>query len=357
MNCSDTDSKKTRDRRFEKIHSGLASTVRVGYELEMNGPSVTRREALTRTGFLAGAALALAPTVNPLMAGAATLVEASKRPAPFRFCLNTASVRGHKLGIVKEIELAAKAGYDGIEPWVDSIQDFIKGGGTARELKMRAADAGLAVESAIGFPEWIVDDDDRRAQGMERAKREMELMAQVGAKRFAAPPAGATDLPKLDLFKVAERYRALIEAGDQLGILPMLELWGFSKNLSRLGECVLSAVETGHPKACVLADIFHLHKGGSDFHGLGLLGPDTVPVLHLNDFPSEPGREKIDDSFRVYAGDGVAPLPEILRALRRSGGQKVLSFEVFNRLYWTQDPVSVVQTGLAKMKAVAAQAV
>ena len=48
-------------------------------------------------------------------------------------------------------------------------------------------------------------------------------MAQVGARRFAAPPAGATDLPKLDLFKVAERYRALLEAGDQLGILPMLE--------------------------------------------------------------------------------------------------------------------------------------
>ena len=311
----------------------------------MHGRSLTRRRAFTRMGFLAGATLALGPSFN---AGAAGPGDAAKIPAPFLFCLNTATIRGHKLGIVREIEMASKAGYDGIEPWVDSVQEFVKAGGSLKDLRQRAVDAGLTVEGAIGFPDWIVDDDDRRAKGMERAKREMD---QIGARRFAAPPAGATDLPKLDLFKVAERYRALLEAGDQIGIVPELELWGFSKNLNRLGECALVAIETGHPKACVLADVFHLHKGGSDFHGLGLLGPDAVQVLHVNDFPSEPGREKIDDSFRVYAGDGVAPLPEILRALRRAGGQKVLSFEVFNRLYWTQDPMEVLKTGLAKLDA------
>lgn len=319
----------------------------------MNGRILSRREVLRRAGFLAGAALTLGPSIQ---AGAAAPGETAKAPAPFRFCLNTATIRGHKLGIVKEVEMTSKAGYDGIEPWVDSIQEFVKGGGSLKELRQRIVDAGLTVEGAIGFPEWIVDDDERRAKGMERAKREMDLMAQIGTKRFAAPPAGATDLPKLDLFKAADRYRALLEIGDQLGIVPELELWGFSKNLNRLGECALVAIETGHPKACVLADVFHLHKGGSDFHGLGLLGPDTVQVFHMNDFPSEPGRDKINDSFRVYAGDGVAPLPEILRALRKAGGQKVLSFEVFNRLYWTQDPMEVLKTGLAKMKAVAEKA-
>lgn len=319
----------------------------------MNGSTLSRRKALARTGILAGAAWTLGSSVKT---DAAAPGSTGKEPAPFRFCLNTASIRGHKLGIAKEIELTSQAGYDGIEPWVDSVQEFVKGGGSLKELRQRVVDAGLVVEGAIGFPEWIVDDDARRAKGMERAKREMDLMVQLGTKRFAAPPAGATDLPKLDLFKVAERYRALLEIGDQLGIIPELELWGFSKNLNRLGECALVAIETGHPKACILADVFHLHKGGSDFHGLGLLGPDTVQVLHLNDFPSEPGREKIDDSFRVYAGDGVAPIPEILRALRKAGGQKVLSFEVFNRLYWTQDPQEVLKTGLAKMKRVAEKA-
>ncbi len=271
---------------------------------------------------------------------------------PFRFCLNTATIRGHKLGIVKEIEVAAQAGYDAIEPWLNSIEDYFKNGGALMDLKKRISDSGLTVESAIGFPEWIVDDEIRRAKGMEQAKRQMDLVAQIGGKRFAAPPAGATDWPKLDLMRAAERYRALLEAGQQIGVMPQLELWGFSKNLNRLGECVCVAMETGHRNACVLADVFHLYKGGSDFHGMRLLGAEAIQVLHMNDFPNDPPREKIDDSYRVYPGDGTAPLADILRALHSTGGQKVLSLELFNRKYWSEDPLAVARTGLAKMKAV-----
>jgi sugar phosphate isomerase/epimerase len=178
-------------------------------------------------------------------------------------------------------------------------------------------------------------------------------MAQIGAKRFAAPPAGATDLPKLDFFRAAERYRALLEAGDQIGLVPELELWGFSKNLNHLSECVGVAMETGHQRACVLADVFHLYKGGSRIQGIGLLGPSAVQVLHMNDFPSDPPREKIDDSYRVFPGDGSGPITEILTLLCRTGDQKVLSLELFNRSYWGQDPLTVAKAGLAKMKTAA----
>ena len=176
----------------------------------------------------------------------------------FVFCLNTGTIRGQKLGLAKEIEVAAKAGYQAIEPWVEAIDQFAKGGGSLKELKQRIADLGLTVEGAIGFPEWIVDDDARRAKGLERAKYEMDLVAQIGGKRLAAPPVGATDQPGMDLMKAAERYRVLLEAGDAIGVVPQLELWGFSPNLHRLGECAYVAIETGHPKAGVLADVFHL---------------------------------------------------------------------------------------------------
>lgn len=304
---------------------------------------------MTQTGFLVGAAAVGEPI---LAAQGSAQPQARGTGHPFLYSLNTATIRGHKLGIVKEIEITAQAGYDSIEPWVDGVEEYIKNGGTLKDLRQRISDAGLTVEGAISFPEWIVDDDARRVKGLDRAKREMDLVAQIGARRFAAPPAGATDLPKLDVFRAAERYRALLDAGDQIGVVPELELWGFSKNLNRLGECVWVAMETGHPKACVLADVFHLHTSGSDFHGMALLGPETIQVLHMNDFPSDPPREKIDDSYRIFPGDGVAPLDDILRTLRKTGGQKVLSLELFNRKYWSEDALAVAKTGLAKMKAV-----
>ena len=242
-----------------------------------------------------------------------------------------------------------------MEPWIESITEYIKNGGSLPDLKKRISDSGLTVEGAIGFPEWLVDDDARRAKGLERAKREMDMVAQIGGRRIAAPPAGATALPKLDLTKAAERYRVLLEAGEQLGMVPELEVWGFSQNLGRLSECVAVAMETGHRNACVLADVFHLYKGGSDFHGLRLLSPEAVQVLHLNDYPNDPPREKIDDSYRVYPGDGVAPLTDLLQTLRATGGQKVLSLELFNRKLWTEDALEVAKTGLAKMKALVAK--
>lgn len=312
----------------------------------MHRDKLSRRSALARAGLLAGAAAA-----GPGVSWASGSNGSGRTERPFLFCLNTATIRGQKLGIVKEIEITAQTGYDAIEPWVDSLQEYVKNGGALSDLRKRIADSGLTVEGAIGFPEWIVDDEARRAKGMERAKREMDLVAQIGGKRFASPPAGATDSPKLDPSQAAERYRALLEAGQQIGLVPELELWGSSKNLNHLGECIGIAMETGHPKACVLADVFHLYKGGSRIEGIRLLGPEAVQVLHMNDFPSDPPREKIDDSFRIFPGDGSAPITEILKLLHQTGGQKVLSLELFNRKYWSEDALEVAKAGLAKLKA------
>jgi sugar phosphate isomerase/epimerase len=318
----------------------------------MKTQNLSRRAALTRAGLVVGAAFA----GRNVTAAAASAEAATAKNSPFLFCLNTATIRGQKVGLIKEIEIAAQAGYAGIEPWIGTIDDYKKAGGSLKDARKRLDDLGLTVQSAIGFSEWIVDDDAKRAKGMERARYELDLVAQLGGKRLAAPPSGATNTPGLDLLLAADRYRALLELGDQAGVVPQLELWGHSKNFYRLGQCVCTAIETGHPKACVLADIFHLYKGGSDFHGLKLLGENTVQVLHVNDYPSEPPRDKINDGFRVYPGDGSGPVAEIMRLLHATGGQKVLSLEVFNKKYSEQDPLEVARTGLEKMKSVAAKA-
>jgi sugar phosphate isomerase/epimerase len=198
----------------------------------------------------------------------------------------------------------------------------------------------------------VVEDDARRRKGLEEAKRCMGLAQQVGSARLAAPPAGATD-QALDLRKAAERYRALLELGDQMGVVPQCEIWGFSKTLTRLGEGAFVAIESGHPKACVLADVFHLYKGGSGFTGLKLLGPAALQVFHMNDYPDRPPRASITDAYRVYPGDGVAPLKEVLRELRALGFRGVLSLELFNRDYWRQDALAIARTGLEKMRALA----
>jgi len=302
---------------------------------------------LTRTSSTVGAAVTASITTTAESASKA----ASKQTIPFSFCLNTSTIRGQKLSFDQEIEITAKAGYDAIEPWIRNINNYVTSGGSLKDVRKRIMDLGLTVESAIAFSRWIVDDDAERAKGIEQAKYDMDVLAQIGGKRIAAPPAGATKKAELDLFKAAERYRALLELGDEMGVVPQVELWGFSKNLHRLGQAMFVVIESGHPKACLLPDVYHIYKGGSDFSGLRLLSAQSIQVFHLNDYPSEPPRETITDRDRVYPGDGIAPLTQILRDLHANGSRAVLSLELFNPTYWKQDPLTVAKTGLGKMKA------
>jgi sugar phosphate isomerase/epimerase len=292
--------------------------------------------------------LALTPAV---VAATAMTTSAAESTEPFGYSLNTSTIRGQKLSVEEEAKLAAKAGYNGFEPWIGELQEHVKKGHNLKDLGKLLADSGLRVESAIGFARWIVDDDLERQKGLDDAKRDMEMVLAIGGTRIAAPPVGATDKPIANLQKIADRYRVLAELGAKVGIIPEAEVWGFSQTLSRLGETILVAMESGHPKACVLPDIYHLFKGGSGFDGLKLLQGKAIGIFHVNDYPKEKDRAMIKDADRVYPGDGIAPLKDVFRTLRDIGYRGMLSLELFNPEYWKQDAFEVLKTGLAKTKA------
>jgi sugar phosphate isomerase/epimerase len=300
---------------------------------------------MTRRDMLALSTAAVAATATTSTSSAAEPAE------PFGYCLNTSTIRGQKLAIDEEAKLAARAGYAGIEPWIGELQEYTKKGGNLKDLGKLFADLGLKVESAIGFARWIVDDERERQKGLDDAKRDMEMVLAIGGTRIAAPPAGATDKQIVDVQVIVDRYRKLAELGAKIGIVPEAEVWGFSKTMSKLGEAVHVAMESGHPKACILPDIYHLYKGGSGYEGLKLLNGSAIGIFHVNDVPKDKDRAVIKDSDRVFPGDGIAPLGDVFRTLRAIGYRGMLSLELFNPEYYKHDALEVLTVGLAKTKA------
>lgn len=270
----------------------------------------------------------------------------------FTYCLNMATIRGHNLGFIKELEVASDAGFKAVEIWIDSLQTYLKNGGTLLSAKKRLDDLDITVENAISFAEWIAEDKTKRRAGLEQMKREMGMLAQIGCKRTAAPPIGATDNPLLDLKQVAERYRAILELGDKTGVVPQLEMWGLSKNLSRVSDVMYTALESGHPSARVLLDVFHLYKGKSSIDTLPLISNSAIEILHVNDYPGNLPASVITDAERLYPGDGVAPVRRILQILKNPVRPLIISCEVFNKKYYSQNALQVAKTALTKMRAV-----
>jgi len=268
----------------------------------------------------------------------------------FTLCLNTSTIRKQNIGLMAEIETAAKVGFDGIEIWMATLEKFVKDGGKLADVKKKSSDLGIVIEDSIGFAKWIVDDEVERGKAMEQLKREMDMLAQVGCKRIAAPPFGATNEPGLNLQKAAERFHEVVALGKVMGVLPQLELWGFSKNLHLFGETLFVAAECGHPDAIILPDVYHLFRGGSPFEALSMIAGNKIQMFHINDFPANADKNKITDGMRVMPGDGVAPFKEILGILNKKETPIVLSLEIFNEDVWKMDPFAACKLGIEKMK-------
>jgi len=279
-----------------------------------------------------------------------------QQAASFRYCLNTSTISGQKLSLPQMIEVAAKAGYDGIEVWVRDLVAHVEQGNTLQSLKQQLKDAQLTPENAIGFATWIVPDPNERARGFRQMEEEMNMLAEIGCQRIAAPAAGVKADTNLDLFLAGERYGQLLELGRKTGVMPQLEFWGASPKFYQLGQALMVAAVANDPDVRLLPDIYHLFRGGSGFEGLKMLNGGMIELFHLNDYPGDIPRLEQQDKDRVYPGDGVAPLKSVMQDLTAMGGEKVLSLELFNRYYWRQDAALVAKTGLEKMKATVALA-
>ena len=87
---------------------------------------------LCASGVAAGSFLA-SPGITTMMLATGSDENLQKSPTKgIRYCLNTSTIRGQDVGIEQEIDIAAQAGYDGIEPWMPMRSNTARLGIAAR---------------------------------------------------------------------------------------------------------------------------------------------------------------------------------------------------------------------------------
>lgn len=269
---------------------------------------------------------------------------------PFRFCLNTSTISDQKPGLQGYIDIASKAGYDGVELWINDIQDYIVSGKTVQSLAGYIKDKNLAVENIISFTTWMVNDEATRKKGVAELEEQMKIASALGCKYIAAPPMGVQANGPVDTQQTAAYYRGILQLGKKYNVIPLVEFWGASGSLYNFSQAIAIAAAADDADARILPDVYHMFRGGSGFNCLKLVNGNAIPLIHMNDYPANKPVNEQTDSDRVYPGDGAAPLKQILHDLKAMGGTKVLSLELFNETYWKEDALSVAMTGLKKMQ-------
>ena len=87
----------------------------------------------------------------------------------FKYSLNGSTIR--TTGVMRQIEVAAAAGYVGIELWFDKIDEYTAAGGTVAEIKQALDEHGLAVPTTIYLCDWFATAGAAYQQALEESKR------------------------------------------------------------------------------------------------------------------------------------------------------------------------------------------
>jgi len=273
--------------------------------------------------------------------------------SPWPLSLNTSTIR--PVPLTEKIEAAAKAGYDAIELWINEIEKYEQDGGKPEELGALIKSKGLYIPNVIGLWDCMPMDEEAFSASLNATKNRMRLSAAAGSKHVAAIP--VPDREDFDLKTGIKRYKELLKIGrEEYGIIVAFEFVGFFKGIHRMGQAAGIALDTDDPDACLIMDSFHLYRGGSGFKGIKHLNGTFIADFHINDVPAEPARETLRDKHRIYPGDGILPLVQLLKDLKDIGYQGPLSLEIFNEEEYKKDPLLVARTGKQKIMDLIAKA-
>ncbi len=304
---------------------------------------------MRRREFLAAATIAGAATNT--LAISAPDARAQGSPTRWPICLDTATIRPNSLD--DKVRIAAEAGYDAIEPWEGELNDYEQAGGSLKELGARIRDLGLFVPSVIGLWNAIPPTAELFERSLTDSRRRMRQASDVGAEHIQVIPQPARPRAQFDPAWAANCYRTLLEIGlGDYDINPAVVFVDFLEGSKTLGLASQIAIDADHPNAKVIPDAFHMLIGGSGFRGLKHLQGDFIAIFQFNDAPATPAPDQLEDKHRVYPGDGILPLKQVIRDLDAIGYRACISVELYNPDYWAQDPLHVAQTALAKTMAV-----
>jgi 2-keto-myo-inositol isomerase len=264
----------------------------------------------------------------------------------FTLCLNTSTIR--PVSLMDKIRITGQAGYEAIELWSDDLSQYESEKGSLDGVVRALKDNGLKVVTLIALHGWMDSVGAEYQKSLEEARRKMRQAAVVGSEYIiASPPRG-----QVDLNLGAQRYRQLLQIGREHGVKPAMEFLGFVKHVNQIKHAWQVVTEASDPDGTIVLDVFHIYRGGSSLDDLKKIPASRIAIFHFNDAPESPPRKQQTDADRIYPGDGIAPLGDMLKIVKSSGYQGVISLELFNPKYWEQDPAEVARVGLEKMKAV-----
>ncbi len=257
-----------------------------------------------------------------------------------KIALNTVTV-GPSYSLEAILKEMGRWGYQGVEIEVGRLKTFLEKH-SLQELKTLLRDQGITVAGLMAWPFLVTDLKEELLEDLRRCgdwARELEAPALLV---FAGEGGPSDPSQKGDFLRRAgERACQYAEAAGE-GVKIALEPIGGSSWLGNPQDALAIAQASGHPRVGIMMDLFHYYKSSVPAREVEAIPLDKLLIVHTDDCLDLP-IEELNDSHRVYPGEGILPIKSRLRLLRAKGYRGFLSIELFNRDYWSRPLGEVVE--------------
>ena len=261
--------------------------------------------------------------------------------------------------LATDIRIAGQAGYDVIELRDNKMEDFLANGGSLEDVRNMLQDAGVQPWTINAISYVGVGGEEGTAHAVERCRELSRIAQAIGCPWVLVVP-GATEgrSDQQVLHDTAATYGAMCDAAAEYGVSVAFEFMGFPWAAVRDVAGAWAVVQRANrPNTGIIIDTAHFYAGDSTLESIGDVPPDKLVVLHINDVEGSVAKPDILDGHRLYPGEGILPLQDIISAVRATGWDGVLSVELFREEYWQRDPQTVANEARARTLAVWEQAV
>lgn len=257
--------------------------------------------------------------------------EAQPSPAPpgaggMFVCMHEATSADHDFRTA--MEGYARAGVRAVEVDLVKVREFV-GSGSPDKARRFLSDLGLKPVSSSNQL-FLEEPGERRAQAIEDLKWKVELDQAIGCDRIVTPSAASERHTVDDYPRVIDNLLEAAEIAKPHGVTLMLEHTRLSTLVSTLRTALGVVRKANHPNLRVMLDTFHFWSGMSKLEDLELLRDGELHHLHFEDVPAEPPVEVFEQRHRVFPGEGIAPLAQIVATLKRKGYRGPASLEMFD---------------------------
>jgi 2-keto-myo-inositol isomerase len=252
-----------------------------------------------------------------------------------------------KTDLPGDIMAASRAGYDLVEIWAKKMEAYLLEH-SLDELRTLLTEAHVK-PLAINSVEFITFNASwEKANTLNLIDRYARMADYLDCPFIVVVPSprpeGATDKEVLD-----ESVRVLLEISDRFKdyrVRFAFEFLGFRWcSVSTLEEDFAIVKAVNRENIGLVLDTFHFYAGGSSVGAIRDVDPEKIFILHINDAEKLPKAE-LQDAHRLFPGEGVIPLAEIVAGLKNIHYDGPVSLEMFRPAYWFRPPEEVAQKGI-----------